>query len=130
LKTKILYLTLIILLFLFSNKALTQIPVEVKTAFIKGNSQQLANFFNKSIELFINQKEEVYSKAQAELIIKDFFLKHEPDTFKIENEGYGDGMNYTIGILITSNGKFRVYITFRKYSGQYSINRINISEYR
>jgi hypothetical protein len=130
LKTKLLYLTFIIILFLFSNHAYTQIPNEVKTAFNKGNSQQLANYFNKSIELLINQKEEVYSKAQAELIIKDFFNKHEPDTFKIENEGVSDGINYSIGILLTTNGKFRIYIGFGKYSGRSYINRINISEYR
>ncbi len=129
-KTKILYLTFVIVLSLLSNKTLGQIPTEVKTAFIEGNSQQLANFFNKSIELLILQKEDVYSKAQAELIIKDFFYKHEPDTFRVENEGNSDGMSYTIGELITSNGKFRIYLTFRKTSGKYYINRLNISEYR
>jgi hypothetical protein len=110
--------------------ALGQVSSGVKDAFNKGNSQQLANYFSKNIELLINLKEDVYSKAQAELILKDFFIKHRPDTFRIENEGNSDGMSYTIAKLITSNGKYRVYFTFQINAGKQYINRLNITEFQ
>jgi hypothetical protein len=113
-----------------SGLAFAQLSDEVKNAFNNGNSQQLANFFNKNIELLINNKEDIYSKAQAELILKDFFSKHDPDTFKIENQGYSDGINYIIANLTTSNGKFRIYFTFHLNSGKEFINRINITVYK
>jgi hypothetical protein len=109
---------------------LAQVNSGVKDAFNNGNSQQLAKFFCKNIELLIIQKEDVYSKAQAEIILKDFFSKHEPDSFKIENEGYSNGVNYTIANLTTSNGKFRIYFTFQRNSGNQLINRLNITEYK
>jgi len=128
LKTGILYISIVIILGLFSsNSALCQIPPGMKEAISIGNSQQLAKFFNKNIELLIEEKEEVYSKAQAELILKDFFNKHQPDTFRIESQGYSDGMNYIIGNLFTSNGKYRVYFTYYKNSNKHYISRLNIT---
>ncbi len=114
--------------FISMAKAQAEIPIDIKNALISGNSQQLAKFFSKNVELFINQKEDVYSKAQAELILKDFFSKHSPNDFLIEFDGTTDGTKYTIGNLITSNGKFRIYISYRNNPGRQYINRMNITE--
>jgi hypothetical protein len=131
LKKGILYISIIIIISLLQfEMAFGQVPIGVKDALNSGNSQQLSKFFNKNIDLLIDEKEDVYSKAQAELILKDFFTKHHPDTFKVENEGFSEGMNYTIGKLITSNGKFRIYLTYYIKSGKQCINRINISGFK
>jgi hypothetical protein len=130
LKKGIQYLTVLILIIILTPVVqFAQVPPGVKEAFNKGNSQQLAKFFSKNIELLINQKEDVYSKAQAELILKDFFNKHHPEAFTIENQGCSDGINYVIGKLATSNGKFRIYFTYRLNSNIIYINRINITQY-
>ena len=130
-KPRLLYLTIVAFSFIFSSTlVLSQVHVEVKEAFNSGNSALLAKFFNKNVELFINQKEDVYSKAQAELILKDFFIKHQPDTFLIENQGFSDGINYIIAKLDTSNGNFRIYITYRQNAGKNYINRLNITDYK
>jgi hypothetical protein len=130
LKTRLFYTIFILISFVIhSAPILAQIPNEAIKAFEKGNSQQLARLFSSNIELNINQKEEVYSKAQAELILKDFFVKNEPDSFRIENEGFSDGIIYTIALLTTNSGRFRIYITYRKLSGKQFINRLTISQY-
>ena len=105
------------------------IPPLVKKAIISGNSKQLAVHFSQSIELLIKNKEDVYSKAQAELMLKDFFNKNIPRDFIVEIEGESDGINYTIGNLNTSKGKYRIYLSYQNIRGETVINRLNISEY-
>jgi hypothetical protein len=105
------------------------IPPGIKGAIISGNSKQLAGHFSQNVELLIKNKEDVYSKAQAELILKDFFNKNNPNDFIVEIEGESDGINYAIGNLKTSNGHFRIYLAYQNVKGKHMINRLNISEY-
>lgn len=105
------------------------IPPEIKKALLAGDSKLLATHFNQSVELMIKNKEDVYSKAQAELILKDFFRKNEPSSFIVEVEGESDGIKYAIGNLKTAKGKFRIYLAYQKRNGHSTINRLNISEY-
>jgi len=124
---------IILLVLYFSNSTVGQeqklIPPDIKKAIISGDSKQLATHFNQSVELLIKNKEDVYSKAQAELILKDFFKKNTPSNFIVEIEGESDGIKYTIGNLNTSQGKFRVYLAYQFVKGRSTINRLNISKY-
>jgi hypothetical protein len=47
---------------------------DVVEAIKQGNAQLIAKNFNDKIDLKILDKEDVYSKAQAELVLKDFSL--------------------------------------------------------
>ena len=105
------------------------IPPKIKKAIVLGNSKLLAVHFNQSVELLVKNKEDVYSKAQAELILKDFFRKNNPTTFIVEHEGESDGIKFTIGNLKTAGGKFRIYLAYQKIKGKPMINRLSISEY-
>ncbi len=130
LKNIIAYLFIIFILSVTSLiEAQNVFPSEVKQAIISGNSQHLADFFNQNIELLIKNKEDVYSKAQAEHIMKDFFSKNIPDDFIIEIDDQSDGVHYLIGNMTTSGGKFRVYLVYQNIKGKSLINRLNISEY-
>jgi len=130
LKNIALYLPFIFVILQISiAEAQSDFPSDVRQAIISGNSQNLAKFFNQNIELLIRNKEDVYSKAQAEHIIKDFFIKNIPDDFTIEIDDQSDGTYYAIGNLTTSGGKFRVYLVYQKVKGRSLINRLNISDY-
>ncbi len=122
-----------LLVLLSYNSAISQtqklIPHDIKKAIVSGDSKQLATHFNQSVELLIKNTEDVYSKAQAELILKDFFKKNTPNAFIVEIEGESDGIKYAIGNLNTSSGKYRVYLAYQKVKGKATINRLNISEY-
>jgi len=104
-------------------------PPDIKKALLSGNSQNLAHYFNQNVELMIKNKEDVYSKAQAEHIIKKFFSKNSPNDFIIESDAQSDGMRFAIGNLITSGGNYRVYLVYQKIKGNSIINRITISDY-
>lgn len=106
-----------ILFFLLSVSLLAQ--TDVATALRTGNANALATNFHSSIDLTILQKQNTYSKAQAEQVIQGFFDEHKPTGFKSNHTGAsGDGSKYTIGTLETAKGVFRVYIYYKVIGGK------------
>jgi len=80
----------------------------------KGSSKNLAKYFNENVELLILDKEDIYSKAQAELILKDFFIKNKILKFKLIYKSKRKKANYSIGELTTSRGSFRIFFLLKK----------------
>src|SRR5258706_14210359 len=83
---------------------------EIGNAIRSGDSKQIAVYFGTSVDLTILNQEDVYSRAQAELIVKDFLSKNAPKTLSILHKGSSkEGTLYAIGNLVAANGKsFRV----------------------
>lgn len=104
------------------------VPPGIVAAFKEGNARQLATFFNAHIEVEILDNEDVYSKAQAELIVKNFFYRHPPSTFEIIHGGSTSRGSYAIGDLITTNGRYRVSILIKNEGGRDLINQLKIIE--
>lgn len=100
----------------------------ISLAFRAGNAVELAKYFNASIELVILEEEDVYSKSQAEQIIRKFFTEHKPSVFKIIFKGGKETSSYAIGTLTTSNGIFRVYLLIKKKDDQPLIHQLRIEE--
>ncbi len=106
------FTSLIVLILIFTNvfsasfasaQKDPEIIDEIKNAIINGNEKELAIHFNTTLDLSVPGKDGTYSKVQAELIIKDFFEKNKPKSFKINHEGSSnDGSKYAIGTLTTS----------------------------
>jgi hypothetical protein len=95
---------------------------EIAFAIRSGDAKQLSTYFGATIDLTIIDREDVYSKAQAEQVIKDFFSKNAPKTFSIIHKGSSpEGTQYAIGSLITSNGKAYRTSFYIKNSGGRSI---------
>ena len=102
------------------------IPEGIKNALQAGNSHELAKYFSASVELVILNAENVYSKSQAEQILKDFFQSHKPNNFTIIHEGGKEKSIYAIGTLSTNNGTFRVYILLKETNNTYYIHQLRI----
>lgn len=97
----------------YQNAQAASVPDGLKNAIKSGNAKETAKFFNSSIELDILGNENVYSKAQAEQILRSFFEKHPVTGFTILFEGGKDSSQYAIGKLTTSKGTFRVNILIK-----------------
>ncbi len=82
----------------------------ISLAIQTGNAKELAKYFDNNVEITIFDKEDTYSKAQAEMVLKDFFTKQKPASFKIIHNGNSNHSQYAIGTLITAQGSFRTYI--------------------
>lgn len=96
--------------FLFSAFIRQDIFEDIGLAIESGNAKEVSQFFSSNVELKIKEEEDVYSKTQAEHIVKEFFTKHKPNSFNIIHRGTSKkGAQYAIGKLKTSNGEFRTY---------------------
>jgi hypothetical protein len=120
-------------LFVLSAEAKTtnvqgDIPQAVVDALKTGNTAQLSDFFSSSIELAILDQEDIYSKQQAELIIKSFFAKHMPTGFVILHKGGKEGSQYAIGNLTTSSGTFRVTLLIKLSNNKPTIHQLRFEE--
>ena len=78
-----------------------------------GNSKALSAHFGPKVDLTIKDKEDNYSKAQAELILKDFFAKNPVTDYKVIHQGEKNGAQYFIGSLSTGQGNYRTYLLIR-----------------
>lgn len=115
-----------ILFFTFS-VALADITDDIASAIKSGNAKQLASFFNTNVELNLPGNEGVYSKAQSEMILKDFFNKHNPKNFNLMHQGASkDGAKYAIGKLETASGTYRIYLFLKKQADAFLIKEFRI----
>jgi len=102
------------------------VPDEIYSALRTGNARELAQYFNSNVELVILEKEEVYSKTQAEQVLKDFFSKHFPTGYTKLHEGGKDASRYVIGKLSTTRGQYRIYFLMKTINGQFAIHQFRI----
>ena len=103
------------------------IPEGIVLSIKAGNAEELAKHFHNNVELIILETEDVYSRSQAEQIIRKFFLEYKPQSFKIIFQG-GENSRYAIGSLTTSETTFRVYILIKKQEGVPLIHQLRIEE--
>jgi len=93
---------------------------EVVNAMKSGNAAQVARFFDNSVEISMPDKNNSYSKTQAEIVLKDFFTNNPVKGFEIIHKGENAGSQYCIGTLVTKNGSFRTTI-FMKQKGNLQV---------
>jgi len=83
----------------------------ISAAIKVGNFKEVSRFLDAKVDMAILSKENSYSKAQAELIIKDFFAKNTVSGYQVIHRGRSrDGAQYSIGSLTTSTGTYRTYV--------------------
>ncbi len=105
-----------------------KVPDGIVLSFKAGNAEELAKHFHDNLELIILKEEDVYSRSQAEQIIRKFFIEHKPEAFKIIFEGGKENSRYAIGSLHASGKEFRVYLLMKKQDGSPQIHQLRIEE--
>ncbi len=124
----LLALMLLLLHFPSNNAPQADIVDDLLIQFKAGNSKEIAKHFASSVELIIIDQEDVYSKAQSEQILRDFFIKNPPNKILLIHR-LNNNQNFRLGIfsLGTKNGKFRVTVTLKLVK---ATNAFLISELR
>ena len=104
----------------------TQQGDNIDIAIRSGDTAVLSKYMNTNVELVILDKDDVYSKAQAQQILQQFFSKNKPESFVILHKGGKDTTQYFIGTLKTKDKKFRVYYLLKKKKGKQLIYQLRI----
>jgi hypothetical protein len=83
---------------------------EVIGALKDGKANELGKYLDDNIELTLPDKSNNYSKAQAVLVLKDFFDNNEVKTFEVKHKGDQNGGQYCVGTLQTKSGNYRTTV--------------------
>ncbi|WP_423129346.1 DUF4783 domain-containing protein [Gaoshiqia sp. Z1-71] len=127
---RIIYTTLIFTVALiFSGISLfAQIPDEIVSSLKTGNANALSAYFNQNIEMVVLDQDDVYSKAQAQQIVSNFFSNYKAQGFSVIHQGGKEGSKYAIGNLSTNKGTFRVYFLLKNDGGRAYIHQLRIEK--
>jgi hypothetical protein len=104
------FFTLFVIGALFSSFTVFSSIDEVISAMRAGNSSEIARHFDNTVDINMPQKNNSYSKSQAEMVLKDFFATNGVKGFDIIHKGENSGSQYAIGTLVTKHGSFRTTI--------------------
>jgi len=88
--------------------------------FVLAMQKRFQKYFADNVDLKVLEQENIYSKAQAELILKDFFAKHPVQEFTVVHKSQPkNDSQFTIGTLKTTNGTYRVHYLMKNNCSSY-----------
>jgi hypothetical protein len=100
----------------------------LERAFAEADSKKICAHIDNKILLEINNSESVFSKSQAEIILKDFFDKNKPKSFKVNSKSITKENYAMIGTLSTETDKnFRVSVKLREVGNVFVLDKISIN---
>jgi hypothetical protein len=99
----------------------------ITNALNTGDVETLSKYFADNVEISIQDKEQIYTKAKAAEVLRGFFDTNKPKGFSQVHRGTSreNADQYCIGNLTVATGTYRVYI-YLKVSG----NTLSIQEMR
>jgi hypothetical protein len=127
----LLALMLLLLHFPSNNASQADIVDELLIHFKAGNSKEIARNFAASVELIVIDQEDVYSKAQSEQILRDFFLKNPPTKIAlIHRLNNNQNFRFAAFSLGTKTGKYRVTVTLnlKKLTNTFLVTELRIEQ--
>jgi hypothetical protein len=103
-----------------------EIPSGILTAFNNGDASALSTYFSNTLELTLHDKEEIYSKTQAEIILNKFFADNPPSQFRIIHQGGKEKSKYAIGTLTSGPKSFRITFLLKTEENKVLIHQLRI----
>jgi len=121
---KIFTLTCAALIFVMSSFKPNSGLDEVIGALRSGNATELSKFVDDNIEIGLPDKSDTYSKAQAILVLQDFFNNNGVKGFELKHKGDNGGSQFCIGTLQTRAGSYRTTVFMRTKNGKQLVKEI------
>lgn len=99
---------------------------KISNAITLGNARAIQEQCHSSIELETPESSGIYSRSQAEQVLKKFFDRHPPMSFQLQHQGFSNtGSRFAIGNYLSSDEEsFRVSIFAKKQNGIYQIHEL------
>lgn len=99
---------------------------EVIAATKTGDAHLLSNSFKAQVELVLPGKTGVYSKAQSEMILKDFFEHNPPSSFTIIHSGKKENASFSIGNYQSNDKHYRMTFLTKDDASKTLIHQLRI----
>lgn len=125
-------LLLCMLLMTFFNTAGAQsgLTDAISSALKAGDASGVSRYFGPSVDITINNSTSTYSRAQGELVLRDFFNKNAVRDFEVQHSGNSSSRpaTFTIGYLSTNNGRYKVYMWLKPRDGGFFLKEIRFEK--
>ena len=106
------------------NRGLDEVIAALKT----GNATELARYVDDNIEIGLPDKTDNYSRAQALVILRDFFANVGVRSFEVKHQGDNGGRQFCIGTLNTKSGAYRTTVFMTSKDGKQLVKEIRFQE--
>lgn len=120
-----------LLFFLIISAPFAQANLErITQAISKGDAATLGQYLDQTVEIAVVDREDIYTRTEAEGILQDFFRNHAPKSFSQVHKGSSKAKDslYCIGNLVTQQATFRVYIYMRIDNRSYKIQELRFDK--
>jgi hypothetical protein len=97
---------------------------DVIRALKTGNATELSKYVDDNIEISLPDKSDSYSKAQAVMILQDFFVNNGVKNFEVAHKGDNGGSQFCIGTLQTRSGNYRTTVFMKTKNGRQLVKEI------
>jgi len=114
----------LVLLFVFSAFRPISGLDDVINALRSGNAQELSRYVDDNIEISLPDKSDSYSRAQAVMVLKDFFAHNNVSGFEVQFKGENGGSQFCVGKLQTRSGDYRTTVFMKTKDGRQLVKEI------
>ena len=97
---------------------------DVINALRNGNATELTRYIDDNIEISLPDKSNSYSRAQAAVILQDFFNTNGVKNFAVTHKGDNKGSQFCIGNLQTRSGTYRTTVFMKTKNGKQVVKEI------
>jgi len=103
-------------------------PIAATAELIKKvNIHDFAKTFASSIDLTILDQEDVYSAAQAEIVLEGFFKNNAVKSVTIIHKVTSNpNVRFAVFNVVTANGTYRTSVSLKLTEGQFLVNELRI----
>lgn len=125
------YLALIFTVLLMLGHVFAQPQIDdVQQGLKAGAVDNIIKYFDKVVDITIDDDQSTYSKSQAERVLKSFFSKVNIKSFLVKHKGSAasDNSLFVIGNLTTAHGMYTVFIFFKQKDNNYLIQQIRFEQ--
>lgn len=120
------FFTLTYVLFLFFITAFKPVSglEDVISALKTGNATELSRYVDDNMEISLPGKTDTYSRAQAVMILQDFFNNNGVKSFEVKHKGDNNDSQFCIGTLLTRAGNYRTTVFMKSKNGRQVVKTI------
>ena len=97
---------------------------DVINALRSGNATELSKYVDDNIEISVPDKSDSYSRAQAIMILQDFFTNNGVKNFEVTHKGDNGGSQFCVGTLQTRSGNYRTIFFMKTKNGKQLVKDI------
>ena len=100
---------------------------DITSSVRSGNTKELSKYFSSTVSMTLMNDEGIYSRVQAEIILRDFFSRNTPTGVKIAHRlDSNPNFKYVVLSLETARDTFRVSYKLSNNDNTYQVTEFRI----